>query len=219
MSRKELPRPGLVAAAVAGQITNRQGGRSAAQDTTTGPAAEAAASHRRGGGAAPRGPWTRVAPAPVPHRRRPGAGAGLPAVHRRRPPQHRSRRPREGAAGQLVQIDGSPHDGLEGRGPRTTCHHGGLARGPVWRDGVNPTHLGRVVRELTSMVSIPTVPASPRHSLKADRSRVKQQRTDHLSSTGWAVTTNEYRPAAAPSIARWAVQRPGYGRSIHIGAT
>jgi len=45
---------------------------------------------------------------------------GLPAVHRRRPPKHRSRRPREAAAGQLLQLDGSPCDWLEARGPRMT---------------------------------------------------------------------------------------------------
>ena len=45
---------------------------------------------------------------------------GVPAMHRRRPPQHRSRRPRETAAGQLLQIDGSPFDWLEGRGPTMT---------------------------------------------------------------------------------------------------
>src|SRR5437867_4642063 len=43
---------------------------------------------------------------------------GLPAVHRRRPPQHRSRRPREQAAGPHVQLDGSPFDWLQNRGPR-----------------------------------------------------------------------------------------------------
>jgi hypothetical protein len=47
-------------------------------------------------------------------------GLGLPAAHRRRPPTHRSRRPREQAAGQLVQVDGSPFDWLEGRGPAMT---------------------------------------------------------------------------------------------------
>ena len=37
---------------------------------------------------------------------------GLGAVHRRRPAQHR--------AGQLLQLDGSPFDWLEARGPRLT---------------------------------------------------------------------------------------------------
>src|SRR5216683_2363039 len=45
---------------------------------------------------------------------------GRPAVHRRRPAQHRARRPREQAAGQLLQLDGSPFDWLEGRGPTMT---------------------------------------------------------------------------------------------------
>lgn len=45
---------------------------------------------------------------------------GRPAVHRRRPAQHRARRPREQAAGQLLQLDGSPFDWLEGRGPAMT---------------------------------------------------------------------------------------------------
>src|SRR5204863_4738353 len=45
---------------------------------------------------------------------------GLPSVHRRRPAQHRSRRPREQAAGQLVQLDGSPFAWLESRGPAMT---------------------------------------------------------------------------------------------------
>jgi hypothetical protein len=34
--------------------------------------------------------------------------------------QHRSRRDRKAHAGELVQLDGSPHDWLEGRGPRMT---------------------------------------------------------------------------------------------------
>ena len=39
---------------------------------------------------------------------------------KRRSPKHRSRRPRKEAFGMMLQIDGSPHDWLEGRGPRLT---------------------------------------------------------------------------------------------------
>ncbi len=46
--------------------------------------------------------------------------ASRPSPHRRRPPRHRSRRERMPAAGLLLQIDGSRHDWLEGRGPRLT---------------------------------------------------------------------------------------------------
>jgi transposase len=46
--------------------------------------------------------------------------AGIPSPRRRRPPQYRSRRPRMGAEGLLLQLDGSRHDWLEGRGPWLT---------------------------------------------------------------------------------------------------
>jgi hypothetical protein len=43
---------------------------------------------------------------------------GIRSPKRRRPPKHRSRRERCPKEGMLLQIDGSPHDWLEGRGPR-----------------------------------------------------------------------------------------------------
>jgi transposase len=46
--------------------------------------------------------------------------AGVGTTRTRRAPKYRSRRERMPQAGLLVQIDGSPHDWLEGRGPRLT---------------------------------------------------------------------------------------------------
>lgn len=46
------------------------------------------------------------------------AGRSLPRT--RRPPRHRSRRERMPRAGMLLQVDGSRHDWLEGRGPMLT---------------------------------------------------------------------------------------------------
>jgi transposase len=46
--------------------------------------------------------------------------AGLASPRKRRPPRHRSRRPRYPQPGMLLQVDGSPHDWLEGRGPLLT---------------------------------------------------------------------------------------------------
>lgn len=46
--------------------------------------------------------------------------AGLGTTRTRRAPKYRSRRERMPQAGLLVQVDGSPHDWLEGRGPRLT---------------------------------------------------------------------------------------------------
>lgn len=45
-------------------------------------------------------------------------GHGLTSPRHRRAPRHRSRRERYPQEGMLLQIDGSPHDWLEGRGPR-----------------------------------------------------------------------------------------------------
>lgn len=46
--------------------------------------------------------------------------AGLPSPKRRRPRRHRRRRERMPRAGMLLQVDGSVHDWLEGRGPWLT---------------------------------------------------------------------------------------------------
>ncbi|HET7871175.1 MAG TPA: ISNCY family transposase [Terriglobales bacterium] len=46
---------------------------------------------------------------------------GLGSPRKRRPPAHRQRRLRVAREGELVQLDGSPHDWLEGRGPHLTA--------------------------------------------------------------------------------------------------
>lgn len=47
--------------------------------------------------------------------------AGIGSPRKRRPPAHRQRRLRSAREGELVQLDGSPHDWLEGRGPCLTA--------------------------------------------------------------------------------------------------
>ena len=46
--------------------------------------------------------------------------AGMSSPRRRRPPEHRVRRARMPREGMLLQVDGSHHAWLEGRGPRFT---------------------------------------------------------------------------------------------------
>src|SRR6266404_3611191 len=46
---------------------------------------------------------------------------GLGSPRKRRAPAHRERRVRSARLGELVQLDGSPHDWLEGRGPQLTA--------------------------------------------------------------------------------------------------
>lgn len=45
---------------------------------------------------------------------------GIASPRKRRPPRHRSRRERRASEGMMLQVDGSPHDWLEGRGPYFT---------------------------------------------------------------------------------------------------
>lgn len=47
-------------------------------------------------------------------------GEGIKSPRKRRPPKHRSRRPRKERSGMMLQLDASPHDWLEGRGPKLT---------------------------------------------------------------------------------------------------
>src|SRR5947207_504638 len=47
--------------------------------------------------------------------------AGMGSPRKRRAPAHRQRRLRSAREGELVQLDGSPHDWLESRGPRLTA--------------------------------------------------------------------------------------------------
>ena len=42
---------------------------------------------------------------------------GIASPRKRRGVKHRSRRERRAGEGMMLQVDGSPHDGLEGRGP------------------------------------------------------------------------------------------------------
>src|SRR5207237_1462280 len=43
---------------------------------------------------------------------------GIASPRKRRGIKHRNRRERRAAEGMMLQVDGSPHDWLEGRGPR-----------------------------------------------------------------------------------------------------
>ena len=157
MSRKEVPRAGLVKAALAGRITTQQG--ATALRLSVRQFQRLRRRFRHGGAPAllhrARGqPSRRRLPARVRqqvaellrttyagfndvhlseklqelhrlpisrvsvHRIR--RALGLPAKHRRRPRQHRIRRTPEAQMGAFVQLDGSPFDWLEGRGPEMT---------------------------------------------------------------------------------------------------
>jgi hypothetical protein len=96
--------------------------------------------------------------------------ARLASPRRRRPPRHRSRRPRRDQAGLLVQFDGSPHAWFEDRGPECTLL-GGLddATGSVlaacFRVEEDAAGYLGCLRELTGTYGIPAAAYTDKHSI------------------------------------------------------
>ena len=159
MSRKEVPRAGLIKAALAGKVTNQEGARALHLSVRQFKRLKArfrregarGLVHRRRGQPSPRRCPAAVRAEVV--KRMTTTYAGFNDVHlteklqelhalrvsratvrrirlalgrasprRRRAPQHRSRRPRAPAMGQLVQLDASPCAWFEDRGPTATLH-------------------------------------------------------------------------------------------------
>jgi transposase len=107
--------------------------------------------------------------------------AGIASPRRHRPPRYRRRRERMAQAGLLVQVDGSRHDWLEGRGPWLTLVGGiddatGVVVGAVFRDAEDGVGYLTVLRQMArdhglpaalyrdgSSVFAPSRPGSTRH--------------------------------------------------------
>jgi hypothetical protein len=159
MSRKEVPRAGLIKAALAGKVTNQEGARALHLSVRQFKRLKArfrregvrGLVHRRRGQPSPRrcpaavrGEVVKLMTTsyagfndvhlteklqelhalPVSRAtvRRLRLALGRACPRRRRAPQHRSRRPRAPAMGQLVQLDASPFAWFEDRGPSATLH-------------------------------------------------------------------------------------------------
>ena len=98
------------------------------------------------------------------------ADAGLPAVRTRRPRGHRSRRERMSQAGLLVQVDGSRHDWLEGRGPWLTLIGGiddatGVVVGAVFREQEDAVGYLQVLTRTALDHGLPVGLYSDRHGI------------------------------------------------------
>ena len=96
--------------------------------------------------------------------------AGLASPRRRRRPRHRSRRDRMPQAGLLLQIDGSRHDWLEGRGPRMTLVGGiddatGAVTGAVFREQEDAAGYLEVLRDTLRRHGIPAAVYRDRHTI------------------------------------------------------
>jgi hypothetical protein len=159
MSRKEVPRAGLIKAALAGKVTNQEGARALHLSVRQFKRLKArfrregarGLVHRRRGQPSPRRcpsalraqvvrlmtttyagfndvhlteKLQQIHALPVSRAtvRRIRLALGRASPRRRRAPQHRSRRPRAPAMGQLVQLDASPFAWFGDRGPMATLH-------------------------------------------------------------------------------------------------
>jgi transposase len=98
------------------------------------------------------------------------AEAGIPAVRRRRARGHRSRRERMSHAGLLLQVDGSRHDWLEGRGPWLTLVGAiddatGLVTGATFRDQEDTAGYLTVLAQTARAHGLPLALYSDRHGI------------------------------------------------------
>lgn len=95
---------------------------------------------------------------------------GIASPRRRKAPKHRSRRDRYAQAGMLLQTDGSPHDWLEGRGPKM-CLIGAIddATSEVvyahFQSVETTAGYIRMLRAITSSHGIPLALYHDRHSI------------------------------------------------------
>jgi transposase len=98
------------------------------------------------------------------------AEEGIPAVHRRRPRAHRTRRERMSQAGLLLQVDGSRHDWLEGRGPWLTLVGGiddatGVVTGATFREQEDALGYLVVLTQTALAHGLPLAVYSDRHGI------------------------------------------------------
>lgn len=96
--------------------------------------------------------------------------AGLNSPRKRRPPQHRCRRERYPQEGMLLQVDGSRHDWLQGRGPYLTLVGAiddatGTVPYALFREQEDAQGYFLLLREIIEGQGIPLALYSDRHSI------------------------------------------------------
>jgi transposase len=96
--------------------------------------------------------------------------AGIPSPRRHRRPVHRSRRERRARPGMLLQVDGSRHDWLEGRGPALTLLAAiddatGEVVAALFRDEEDAHGYMLLLHSIVTQHGIPLAIYSDRHSV------------------------------------------------------
>ena len=95
---------------------------------------------------------------------------GIHSPRRRRPPKHRKRRDRYPQEGMLLQIDGSPHDWFEGRGPKLSLIAAiddatGKVAGAVFREQEDAQGYFMLVKQIVTKHGIPLALYHDRHGI------------------------------------------------------
>jgi transposase len=133
---------------------------------------------------------------------------GIASPRRRRPPRHRSRRERMPALGMLLQLDGSRHDWLQGRGPWLTLVGAvddatGQLLAATFRDQEDAAGYLEVLRGIVSEHGIPDAIYRDRHSAFEPSRPVRDADPDELdprlSQVGRALAELEIASIAAAS--------------------
>ena len=145
---------------------------------------------------------------------------GIPSPRTRRRTKHRRRRDRLPRAGMLVQMDGSQHDWLEGRGPTLVLLHAvddatGTALGAVFRLREDAQGYLLLLRQIAATHGLPLAVYTDRHSIFEPTTRaptLEEQLTGRLEPTqvGRALQDAgiQWIPAASPQ-AKGRVERVG----------
>lgn len=115
-------------------------------------------------------------------------GAGIRSPRRRRPPKHRLRRERYAQEGMLLQIDGSRHDWLEGRGPYLTLIGAiddatGTVPGALFREQEDAQGYFLLLREIIEKKGVPLAVYSDKHSIFTVNPRRTETLEEELSAT------------------------------------
>ncbi|MGB3715130.1 MAG: ISNCY family transposase, partial [Candidatus Promineifilaceae bacterium] len=106
----------------------------------------------------------------VPTVRRIRRSHGLSSPRKRRVPRHRRRRQRYPQTGMLLQVDGSKHDWLEGRGPWLTLHAAiddatNEVPWAVFRDEEDATGYALLLHHISQTHGLPLALYADRHSI------------------------------------------------------
>lgn len=116
---------------------------------------------------------------------------GIPSPRRRRAPRYRSRRERMAQEGLMVQVDGSRHDWLEGRGPWLTLVGGiddatGVIVGAVFREAEDSVGYLLMLRQMTRRHGLPASIYRDGSGVFASTRGTEQQR-DEATQVGRAL--------------------------------